>query len=339
MSGNKQRIGVLVDGWSQNRETSLMAGEAIVRALAEGGHEARKVFVDRDLDLILRQDRIDLAFLALRGRYGGDGCLQGLLEVLGIPYTGSGVLASALAMHRAKGKEILRLHNLPTAPAYLLRADSDRPLLANHGAFGYPVLVSPASTGLCVTCCLARDELELESCVEEAFRFGDEVLVERFIDGRLVTVAVLDGMPLGMLELGRTAELSTGSLRAAAEPYREHALARGRLSVARRRALLRLGQLACEALGVEGAALVEMVVSDRYNEIVRGVDVSPALTPSSAFPQAAIAAGLSFSELVEEILHGARLRAHGRRRDRRALQIPFAGPERRSGSLVLPLPH
>src|SRR3982750_2935112 len=114
MTGNR-KIGVLLGGLSAERDVSIRSGEAILTALAERGHDACAVFVDRDVDLVLRQTRIDVAFVAVHGRYGEDGCIQGLLELLGIPYTGSGVLASALAMNKVRAKEGFRLTNLPTA--------------------------------------------------------------------------------------------------------------------------------------------------------------------------------------------------------------------------------
>src|SRR5689334_9568677 len=138
-----KRIGVLLGGFSAERDQSVRAGEAVIAVLRDAGHDAIPLFVDRDIDLALRQSRIDTAFLALRGRYGGDGCVQGLLELLGIPYTGSGVLASGLAMNRAKTKEVLRLHNLPTAPGYVLQAESAESISDAHGSFGFPVIVRP----------------------------------------------------------------------------------------------------------------------------------------------------------------------------------------------------
>ena len=114
-----RKIGVLMGGLSSEKAVSLATGEAVVTALLERGYDVEPVFVDRDVDLVLRQSTIDVAFIALHGRYGEDGCIQGLLEVLGIPYTGSDVLASALAMHKVKAKEIFRLHNLPTPPYYV----------------------------------------------------------------------------------------------------------------------------------------------------------------------------------------------------------------------------
>ena len=332
MSGSRQRIAVLVDGWSRNREFALRSGEAIVKALTEAGHDARPVFVDRDLDLALRQGRYDVAFLATGGRYAADGCVQGLLEMLGIAYTGSGVFASALAMNRAKSKEVLRLANLPTAPAYVLRSSSQRSTLEQHGSFGFPVVVSPADAGVAVGSALAQDELELEAGVEEAFRYGDEVLVERFVDGRVLVVGILDGMPIGLQDIGTVESCLQQS---AAGGEREGRL-RARIQTARQRSLMRLGEMASEAIGVEGPALVRLVVSERFNEVVVGIDAAPVLLPSSPYARLAAAAGLDYADLLEELLRGARLRAHGCRRERRAARTAFEGPERRSTLLSLP---
>jgi D-alanine-D-alanine ligase len=331
MSGSKQRIAVLLDGFGAHRAepVTMSSGPAaaILAALTESGHEARPLLVDRDLDLSLRQGRYEVAFLATRGRYLSDGCLQGLLEVLGIAYTGSGVLASALATNQARSRDVLRLANLPTAPAYLHRADSDRSPLEHHGSFGFPVVVSPAGSGLGSGATLASDELELEAAVEDALGCSDEVLVERFVDGRVAVVALLEGTPLGVLDRGPIENYLAGD-----EPEGRW---RGKLTAPRQRALMRVGELAGEAIGVEGPALVEMVVSERFNEVVVGVDAAPLLLPTSPFGRLAAAAGLPFGELCEEILRGARLRAHGCRRERRTSRTTFEGPERRSSLVAL----
>ena len=317
MSGTWQRIGVLIDGSSRHREASRQSGEAIAAALTEGGHEARPVFVDRDLDLALRQGRYDVAFLALRGQQGSDGSVQGLLELLGIPYTGAGLLASALAMNQAKTHELLRLANLPTAPGYIIRADSTRSVLDQHGGFGFPVAVGPADVGLSRSTGVAHDEVELEAAVEESFRFGDEALVERFHDGRVVAVAVLDGEALGAADLGpRVAEGSGGN---ADNDAGEKRPTQPRLHRGRQPALLRMAEQCCAALQVEGPALVELVVSERHNEVVRGVDVAPLLAPKSLYMRIAATAGISFPDLVEIVLQGARLRNRVRMFDGDAL--------------------
>jgi D-alanine-D-alanine ligase len=333
MSGSKQRVAVLVDGMNRQRDLHLRSGQGIVDALAESGHEARLVFVDRDVDVSLRQGRYDVGFVATRGRYASDGCLQGLLEMLGIAYTGSGVFASALAMNQAKCKDVLRLHNLPTAPAYVIRAEAvnERSVLDHHGSFGFPVVVSAAGAAIGPGMSLASDELELEAAVE------------RLVDGRVVSVAVLDGTPLGALDLGSLVALLNGSRpergetrgRAERSDGRDGKL-KARFAAARYRSLLRIAQQSCEALGAEGAVLVELTVSDRLNEVVRSVDVAPVLGPASTFTRIAANAGLDFEDLIEEVLRGARLKAHGQRRERRALQVAFTGPERRNGLQALP---
>ena len=174
-----RKIGVLMGGISSERELSLETGEAIYGALVERGYHAAKVFVDRDLDLVLRAERIDVAFLALSGRYGEDGCVQGLLELLGVPYTGSSLLGAALAMDKVKAKELFRLHNLSTPPAYVHTPDDDA--RAAHGGFGFPAVVKPRRASASLGVSRVADADELEAAIDEALRFDAEALVERFI--------------------------------------------------------------------------------------------------------------------------------------------------------------
>jgi len=281
-----------------------------------------------------------VAFLALAGRYGEDGCVQGLLELLGIPYTGSGVLASALAMNKAKAKEIFRLHNLPTPAGYVFdgsgRHATDEgtgaaDVMAEHGSFGFPVIVKPAGEGASLGVTLARDELELESSVEQALRFDDEVLVERFMEGKEISVGILDGQALGAVEI--VPFKGFFDFRTKHTPGRSDLHLPARLSPERYRSALRLGVMAYEALGCEGAARVDLIVSERGNEVILELNTLPDLGPTSLLPKIAAGAGLAFEDLVEEMLRGARLRAHGPRRERRALRLGFSGSERRAGGL------
>jgi len=318
-----KRIGVLVGGLSAERDASMRAAEAIMGVLRDTGHDAVPVFVDRDVDLALRQTRIEVAFLALRGRHAGNGSLQGLLDMIGTPYTGSGVLASALATNRAKTKDVLRLHNVPTAPGYVVRGDATESLAASQGSFGYPAIVRPVATGAAMAGLIVRDEMELEAAVEDVLRVDDEVLIERVVEGRSVCVAVLDGMALGAMELGRPGR---GGVRSG------ELLTPSRVSPARYRSLLQVAGQAYAALGCEGGACIELVLSEKLNEIVVEVDTAPLLTPASPLPRIAADAGMSFDELVGELLAGARTHAHGHRRNRRAVQIAFEGHDRRAST-------
>jgi D-alanine-D-alanine ligase len=196
-----RKIGVLLGGLSSEREVSLRTGEAVLAALRDRGHDAVPVYVDRDIDVALRQERIEVAFVALHGRWGEDGSVQGMLEMLGIPYTGSDVLASALAMHKGKAKELFRLHNLPTPAYYTMTNVPVEQLAEVHGDFGFPCVVKPVREGSSVGVAICHSLAELAPAVERALCFDNEILVERFITGREVSVAVLDDRALGAVEI------------------------------------------------------------------------------------------------------------------------------------------
>jgi D-alanine-D-alanine ligase len=329
-----KRIGVLCGGLSAERDVSLATGEAVCAALVERGYDARRIFVDRDIDLVLRQTGVQVAFLSLHGRYGEDGCIQGLLELLGIPYTGSSVLASALAMNKVKAKELFRLHNVPTPPYYVLHRedlDLEGGLAAVHGTFGFPVVVKPSCEGSSIGVTIAHDEAALAAACEEAFRFGDELLVERFIEGKEISVAVLDDRPLGTIEIEPLVDFYDYGAKYTAGKSRYHLPAR--LAPTRARGVLAQALLAHRAVGASGASRVDMMVSERGNEYVLEVNTIPGMTPTSLLPKMAKEAGLSFGELCERMLLGARLHAGGRTRgERRAAQLPFHGPDRRAGA-------
>jgi len=326
-----RKIGVLMGGMSSERQVSLESGQAVVSALVARGYDAHHVFVDRDLDLVLRHEGIQVAFVALHGRYGEDGCVQGMLEMLGIPYTGSDVLASALAMNKLRTKQMLRLSNLPTAPSYAAPSDLEPDdILARHGDFGYPVVVKPVCEGSSVGVSCVRDPDELVAAFEEASRFDAQLLIERHVEGQEVSVAVLGDRPLGAVEI---------ETRRAFYDYAAKYRSRGetsyilppRLSPERYRGVLHQAAMAHRALGCAGATRVDLIVSPTGNEVILEVNTLPGMTRQSLLPKIAEAAGLSFEDLAEGILLGARLHAAGAgRRERRIVQRAFEGEDRRS---------
>jgi D-alanine-D-alanine ligase len=322
-----RKIGVLLGGLSSEREVSLKSGEAILAALRERGHDAVPVYVDRDIDVALRQDKIDVAFIALHGRWGEDGCIQGLLESLGIPYTGSDVLASALAMHKGKAKELFRLHNLPTPAYYSLTATDTGDLASVHGDFGFPCVVKPIREGSSVGVAVVKALDELEPAIERALCFDDEILVERFIAGKEVSVAVLHDRALGAVEVAPRKgfyDYSNKYTRGATEYF-----VPPRMSPERYRGVLAQALRAHTALGCRGATRVDMIVSDSGNEFVLEVNTIPGMTPTSLLPKIADHAGISFGELCEIVLAGATLATRRGRGERRIVQRPFIGDDRR----------
>src|SRR5262245_51555460 len=199
------RIGVLVGG-SAGAGASVSAGDAIVAALHEAGRDAVAVLLGPGIDTVraLGAANIDTALLALDGPFGEEGCVQGLLEVMGIPYTGSSVMSSALAMDKLKSKELFRLHNVPTPPYYTIEGASALASLAEiHGSFGFPVVVKPRREGSSVGVSKASDMGELQAAVERALAHDHEVVVERFIAAREVHVWLLNGRVLGGAEVAR----------------------------------------------------------------------------------------------------------------------------------------
>jgi len=317
-------------GLSAERDVSVKTGEAVVAGLSERGYQVQPVFVDRDLDLVLRQANIDVAFIALHGRYGEDGCVQGLLELMGIPYTGSSVLASALAMNKVKAKEIFRLRNLPTPAYYVAHASAGDPV-AQHGDFGYPSVVKPLAEGSSVGVEVATGPGELRAACEQAFRFDDTLLVERFAPGQEVSVAIVGDRALGAVEVVPETGIYDYGAKYASEETRYHIPPR--LSPERYRGVITQALRAHRALGCAGATRVDMIVSDTGNESILEVNTVPGMTPESLLPKIAHSVGLEFPDLCEAVLHGARLDNLTRdRTERRVRQGAYLGPERRSST-------
>ena len=326
-----RKIGVLLGGLSSERDVSLKTGEAVLHALRQRGHDAVPVYVDRDLDVALRQERIEVAFIALHGRWGEDGSVQGMLEMLGIPYTGSDVLSSALAMHKGKAKELFRLHNLPTPAYYTLVAADANDLSGVHGDFGFPCVVKPIREGSSVGVTICHTMADLAPAVERALCFDDELLVERFIDGMEVSVAILENRALGAVEIAPRLgfyDYANKYTKGATEYF-----VPPRLSPERYRGVLAQAQRAHIALGCSGATRVDMMISQSGNEFVLEVNTVPGLTPTSLLPKIADAAGISFGDLCELMLGGASLATRRGRGERRVLQRAFVGDDRREPML------
>jgi D-alanine-D-alanine ligase len=257
------------------------------------------------LDTLTRA-RIDVAFLALHGRFGEDGCIQGVLEWLRIPYTGSSVAASSLAMDKLKSKELFRLHNVPTPPYYKFDAASGTAdIEETHGSFGFPVIVKPRREGSSLGMSRANNLPELARAVAEAQRFDSSVLVERYIAGHEVQVGILGDRVLGAIEIVPRRGLYDYESKYTPGMTEYHLPAR--LGAARYRGVLNLAERAAAALETEGAVRVDLIVTEGQNEYTLEVNTLPGMTPTSLLPKIAAAAGYDFTSLCEAVLDRARL--------------------------------
>jgi D-alanine-D-alanine ligase len=298
-------IGILMGGVSAEREISLASGEAVYKALCKRGYNVQRLLVDNDVDEVLRQAEVGVVFNALHGRYGEDGCVQGLLELRGIPYTGSGVLASALAMNKFKAKDLFRLYNLPTPPYYVLRREQMLDLGEIHDAFGFPVVVKPAGEGSSVGVSIARDMRELRRACGKAFSLDQTILVERYIPGQEVHVGILNGRALGAIGIIPHNDFFDYESKYTAG--HAHFQMPARLSPQRYRGVLNQALRAHEALGCTGATRVDMIVSDLGNEYILEINTLPGLTAQSVLPRIASHAGVGYEDLVVEVLENAKL--------------------------------
>jgi D-alanine-D-alanine ligase len=314
---SKRRVGVLMGGSSGEREVSLKTGEGVANALEARGHDVERVVLgSRGVDTEIRDAEIDVAFLALHGRLGEDGCIQGMLEILGIPYTGSSVLGSALAMDKLKAKELFRLHNVPTPPYYVATQNDLDGLEELHGSFGFPVIVKPRSEGSSLGLTKADDLNTLREGIEAALEHDRFALVERFIKATEVHVGLLDGRILGAIEVAPKNGLY--DYRAKYTPGETEYIIPPRIAATRTRGVLNLAERAVRALGCTGVCRVDLLVTEGENEYVLEVNTLPGMTPTSLLPKIAEHAGIDYGLLCEMILDGATL--HSSRVHDKALQ-------------------
>lgn len=291
------RVAVLMGGLSEEREISLKTGRAVLDALRSRGYDAVEVDAGRDLPARLAEGGFDAAFIALHGRYGEDGCVQGLLEVMGMPYTGSGVRASAIAMDKAMAKRVMVQNGIPTPAFEVLR-----PGQAPH-ALSVPVAVKPSGQGSAIGVSMVRTPGRLGAALAEAGGHGGEVLVEELIEGRELTVAILDNVVYPVVEI-RPRE-GFYDYEAKYTKGKTDFLVPAPLDAPTAEKVMDTARAAYDALGCSGAARVDLMLSAEGSPWVLEVNTIPGLTGLSLFPRAAEAAGVSYPELVEKMLAGA----------------------------------
>ncbi len=197
----KKKIGVLMGGLSSEREVSLSSGNAILEALIGKGYAAVAIDVGRDVAEQLRKAGIEVAFNGLHGKFGEDGAIQGLLEIMGIPYTGSGILASAMGMNKIISKTVFKAFGLHVG-RFMVVSAGDRELLTKaQRELGFPLVVKPSSEGSSVGVSMVNTGDELAPAVKLAFSYDREVLIEKYIRGMEVQVGILGERALGAIEI------------------------------------------------------------------------------------------------------------------------------------------
>lgn len=298
-----RHVAVLMGGWSAEREVSLVSGAAVAKALEEAGYRVTGIDVGRDLPARLAEVRPDAAFNALHGRWGEDGCVQGVLEVLGVPYTHSGVLASAMAMDKPVARQMFATAGI-RCPEGRVMTRSD--VLA--GAAGEPpIVVKPLNEGSSVGVLIVFQESDLAPLGSGDWTYGEQVLVERYITGREVQVAVMGERALGAIEIrpkGRFYDYETKYTEGKAEhlmPAPIHADAYAEA--------LDMALSGHQALGCRGVSRADLRYDDTDGEpgtlYMLEVNTQPGMTPLSLVPEIAADVGIGFTELVTWLVEEA----------------------------------
>jgi len=310
----KLRVGVLHGGVSAEREISLCTGKAVGGALREAGFTVEMIDVRDEPISELGPERMDVAFVALHGTFGEDGGIQAVLDALGVPYTGSGVEASRLAMDKVAAKGRFLAAGVPTAPFVELRATwPEERQLAAASSLGLPVVIKPASEGSSLGVTIVQAGEHLATAVERAFEFDSRALAEQYIAGRELTVGILDDQPLPIIELLYEAGFFTYEVKytqGAATHVVEPDLPPGVAERVRAAALA-----AHRCLGCGGCTRVDLRLGEDLCPYILEVNTIPGMTDTSLVPDAARAVGMSFPELCERMVELAV--AAGRRAEAR----------------------
>ncbi len=288
-------IGVLYGGWSSEREISLGSGTCVIKALKKQGFKVKAIDVQRDFMRKLKG--IDVAFIALHGHPGEDGTIQGVLDFLGLPYTGSGVIGSAIGMDKITSKRLFEAVNIPT-PAYYY--DEQMNIDEAIAKFDFPIVVKPRAEGSSVGVTIVDTKTEMERAIRKARRYGS-YFFEKYIPGMMATCGILSDVPLPILEIApRTRKFY--DYKAKYTKGMTEYIVPARIPDKRYKETQNYALAAHRAIGAHGFSRVDFVLDRNHNPYVLEVNTIPGLLSESNLPLEARAMGLGYDELIYEIL-------------------------------------
>ncbi|WP_249871888.1 D-alanine--D-alanine ligase [Oceanobacillus saliphilus] len=303
------KVAVLYGGVSGEREVSLSSGKGIIKALKEKGHEVIGIdFNPNQLEEIIHLEA-DLVFIGLHGKHGEDGRIQGLLDMLGIPYVGSGVLASALAMDKAKAKQVFMMHNIPQAKSevYTITSLSESENIAEEikKAFNPPFVIKPNKEGSTLGLTIVTDSAQVLDGVKCAAASDDTLLVEEFIKGRELTVAVMGkkghekALPIVEIIPKNTFYDYESKYAPGGSEHIVPALIDEEIT----NKIQSYAVLAHQSLGCETYSRVDFILNEDNLPVILEVNTLPGMTPTSLFPDAAKSIGISYSDMIEQFVN------------------------------------
>lgn len=291
------RVAVLMGGLSAERQVSLNSGNAVLNALTSQGVDAHGVDVGKDILQVLSQGNFDRAFIVLHGRGGEDGTMQGALEILGLPYTGSGVMASALAMNKLKTKQLWSAQNLPTPPYRVLSGEN---LDQAADDLGLPLFIKPSNEGSSIGITKVSSKDQLHKAWQEAAKYDREIIAEGLVQGAEYTASILGDQALPLIRLETPHEFYDYQAKYHADTTQYHCPCG--LDSDIEAELQSLAMKAFTAVGASGWGRVDLFLDQAGLPWLIEVNTVPGMTDHSLVPMAAKTAGISFEELVLRIL-------------------------------------
>lgn len=292
-----KKIGVLCGGTSSEREISLKSGKAVYNSLKKSGMNAVLIDADRNVAEKIKNKKIDIAYITLHGPMGEDGTIQGMLEIMGIPYTGCGVFSSAASMDKIISKKFFEYSKIPTPKWFVI--EKFKPV----EDIKYPVVVKPATQGSAIGISIVKNKKDFPKAVKNAFCYDNKILVEQYIKGIEITAGVLNGEPLPVIEIvpaGKFYDFKSKYTVGKSKHIIPPRLPQKVISEIQALAVKVYKEFQCKSM-----CRVDMIIDKNNNIWVLELNTLPGMTETSLFPDAARAVGMSFDDLVLEILKSA----------------------------------
>lgn len=292
----KKKIGVLYGGWSSEREISIGSGKCVIQALKRQGFKVKGIDVDKNF--IRKLKGIDVAFIALHGKPGEDGTIQGILDFLGIPYTGSGVIGSAIGMDKVISKYIFNANAISTPDFYYEKNIDINKIIIK---LDLPVVIKPRAEGSSVGVTIIETKADLKKTLKRLSRKFKDLFFEKYIAGMMATCGIVNGVPLPILEIAPKKRKFYDYKSKYTEGMTEY-IVPARISENRYKKIQDYALAAHRAIGAYGFSRVDFVLDEDYNPYVLEVNTIPGLLSGSNLPLEAAAIGLTYDELIFEIL-------------------------------------
>jgi D-alanine-D-alanine ligase len=312
----KEKVAVLMGGRSLEREVSMMSGHRVAEALEEKGHRVVRFDVDENLVENLRQAEVDLAYIALHGKYGEDGTIQELLEILDIPYTGPGVYSSRMGFDKALAKEIFVIEGIPTAPFFALSNGTFKEMGGSGmlgeviKKLGLPIVVKPACQGSALGIKIAKKREELPSALIAALSYDDKVVLEKYIEGTEISISIMgnkDPQPLPIVEI--IPQKDFFDFESMYTMGMTDYYVPARLSEEMTKKVQEIALKVHKVLRGRDVSRVDLKIGKDNVPYVLELNTSPGMTETSLLPMSAKAAGIEFNDLVEKLVNMALERA------------------------------